>query len=129
MPEGYTSISGTNSGSESRQRAQSITVRVTATEKQRIAVAADQRRLSIGAYMRQAALVIEPRLRRRTSLSLSEGRQIAFVLACLGQLNDHIKAIERHGGVSVHRQLVLAMMRRDLISLRDRCFEALGRAP
>ncbi|MBB36353.1 MAG: hypothetical protein CME88_09895 [Hirschia sp.] len=136
------------SGSETRQRNASASVRLTAPEKDILTQAADQRRISLGSFMRDAAMLtaatqglVDMReaedmalVPKRRRVSRTEGRQIALVLACMARLSDTLQAFEAastasHQASSEEVILMIAAMRREIMDVRDACFTALGRTP
>ncbi len=123
----------TNSGSETRQRNRSVTVRLNDSEQQTIAKQADVRRTSLSAYMRNASLAGgDNTASRRKRVSTSEGRQIALVLACLGRLTDDLRAFAIMFAIAEEttpqREKLDALHRR-ILDTRDQCFSSLGRKP
>ncbi len=123
----------TNSGSETRQRNRSVTVRLNDSEKQTISHKADVRRTSLSAYMRDASLAGgDNTASRRKRVSLSEGKQIALVLACLGRLADDLKAFATLFAITEEttpQREKLDSLHRQILATRDQCFVALGRKP
>ncbi len=123
----------TNSGSETRQRNRSVTVRLNDSEKQTIARQADARRTSLSAYMRNASLAGgDNTASRRKRVSTSEGKQIALVLACLGRLADDLKAFAILFAISEEtapQREKLDALQRQILATRDQCFSSLGRKP
>ncbi|MEM9668890.1 MAG: ribbon-helix-helix protein, CopG family [Pseudomonadota bacterium] len=121
----------TSSGSETRQRNNTVGVRLSDHEKDTITHKADRHRMSVSAFMREAALSDETSSSLPSPrMSLSEGEQIALVLACLGRLADLVTNFENDEyGSASSRLMLLAALRREIIAVRDQCFKALRRTP
>ncbi|PHR93695.1 MAG: hypothetical protein COA69_03415 [Robiginitomaculum sp.] len=107
-----------------------VSVRLSKQEKQTIATHADNQRLSASAYMRICSLKSRNGLSARKSVPISEGKQIALVLACLGRLMDMLKSYakdEEHQ--DRQQQIMFAALRREIMAVRDQCFNSLRRKP
>ena len=112
------------SGSNQRARALAISIRTTPDEKRAITARANYHGLSVGAFMRMAALAQS--LPRGKSMHRSQGQFIAIALSSLGALMEEVRRIEQRGHAE---QPELENMRRELLFLRDHCFSAMGRKP
>ena len=107
-----------------------VSVRLSKQEKQTIAMKADNQRLSASAYMRDIAIARTGKTRSSNTVSTSEGKQIALVLACLERLADIIKSYAKDDGHQDRKQQIMyAALRREIMNVRDQCFTALGRKP
>jgi len=98
-----------------------MTIRVSENVKQQIIQKADEADLSLSAYLRQSALFDESKSRRRNTVSSSEKTQIAIILARLGFIMDGIRDQEATP--------FLDELTRHILTLRDECFNAMGRQP
>lgn len=121
-----------NARSESRQRTKTVTVRLTPDEKTTITAHADARRVAPSAYMRDASLRVgdgKPSSSRKT-VSTSEGKAVAIVLACLGTLMDKVSAYASRASMNeADRTAMCDDLRHQIMVCRDRCFTALRRKP
>ena len=107
-----------------------VSVRLSKQEKQTIAIKADNRRLSASAYMRTCSLNGSNSLSARKFVPISEGKQIALVLACLGRLMDILKSYTKDDEHQDRQhQIMLAALRREIMTVRDQCFKSLRRKP
>ena len=114
-------------GSETRQRNHTVGVRLSPDEKDTITLKADRHKVSVSAFMREAALYHDE---DHAIAPLSEGQQIALVLACLGRMADLVTDFENDAfGTASDRYLLLTALRREIIAVRDQCFAALRRRP
>ncbi|MEO0883955.1 MAG: hypothetical protein AAFY34_14665 [Pseudomonadota bacterium] len=122
------------SGSETRIRGNTVGVRLSDTEKEKITMKADRHRVSVSAFMRESALSIgEEEISspsKAPRISVSESQQIALVLACLGRMADLVSDFENDEyGSASSRMILLAALRREIMAVRDLCFKALRRRP
>jgi len=107
-----------------------VSVRLSKQEKQTIVTHADNQRLSASAYMRTSSLKGSNGLSARKSVPISEGKQIALVLACLGRLVDIVKSYAKDVEHQDRRQQIMfTSLRREIMAVRDQCFESLRRKP
>ena len=107
-----------------------VSVRLSKQEKQTIAHNADTQRLSASAYMRTCSLKGNYGLSARKSVPISEGKQIALVLACLGRMMDMLKSYAKDNEHQDRRQeIMFAALRREIMTVRDQCFSSLRRKP
>lgn len=107
-----------------------VSVRLSKQEKQTIASNADNQRLSASSYMRTCSLNGNNSLSTRKSVPISEDKQIALVLACLGRLSDMLKSYAKDDEHQDRRQQIMfAALRREIMTVRDQCFNSLRRKP
>lgn len=113
----------TASQEKNSARRNMITLRTSDDEKNAIKARARAYGLSIGAFIREIAL--DKPLPKATRFTKEQGQLIAMILSSLGAMMDHIRKLDqdRQG------QDAANSLKRDLLFLRERCFEALGREP
>ena len=104
-------------------RRQIITLRTTTDEKNAIRARARAHGLSVGSYIRFIAL--DKPLPKAKRFTKDQGQFVACVLASLGAMMDQLRQLEKNDDAHEAAQ----PLARELLFLRDQCFEALGRKP
>lgn len=119
------------SGSDTRQRTISLTVRLTPEEASLVRTLADQSGVSLAGIIRYALLnQSPPRATRKSALPTQDA---ARILATLGQIATALRDLAKAGGgkagSSEADASLLDAMYRDLADMRVVLFEALGKEP
>lgn len=114
------------SGTETRKRDVLMQTRLSQAEATTIRLNADRAGLSVAAYLRSAALGMEPpRATRRPTVN---HKSVALILGQLGRVAQSFReAAEAADQRQCHALIDAAT--RDLAEMRSVCFEALGREP
>lgn len=124
-------MAGRRSGSETRKRTRSLTVRFNEQEAAALRSMADRSGRSVGAVVRAAVLKIPPPPpSRRPSV---DHKAVARLLGELGKIGSNLNQIAKHAnagreitdGTAASIELAL----RELTELRHACMRALGREP
>lgn len=119
------------SGSETRKRTRSLTVRFNEQEAAALRSMADRTGRSVGAVVRAAVLNIPPPpAARRPSV---DHKAVAQLLGQLGKIGSNLNQIAKHAnaGRSITDGTTASIdaALRDLAELRHACLRALGREP
>ena len=115
-----------NSGSETRQRTVSLSVRLTPVEADLVRSQASRAGTSVAALIRYALLKqTPPRASRQTTANTKE---LAQLVGMIGLLKSSLKeAAERSNSRQCDAMVDAAF--RDIADMRNALFEALGREP
>ncbi len=111
------------SGSEKRARPYSVSTRLTQDEKRAIKARANHHGLSVGSFLRMAAL--SKPMPRGKHMPKDQAYLLALALSSLGTLMNEVRKIEDDPAHKTRAEKI----QREAIFLRDQCFIHLGRKP
>ena|SRR3712207_4518487 len=110
-------------GSEKRERAKSLTLRLSPAERATIEQAASRVGKMLGAYVRE--LVLGAPVPRQSRRPVIERAELARLLGQVGRLNDNLKAIV--GAAREHPPETVVQAASDIAALRGAVMRALSR--
>ncbi len=114
-----------NSGSEKRVRKHAVAVRILDDEAAALRAAANRAGLSVGAYLRAAALGdAGPRAARRAPV---ERQELVRILAALGKLGSNVNQLAKMANATGEISGDIALMQKQLMEMRAAVLTALGR--
>ncbi len=114
------------SGSESRQRQQTLSARFNEQEAEAIRQMADRAGVPVASFIRAATLNVPlPQAVRRPTVSHETA---ARLLGELGRIAETLRAASSAGAVDLDNPHIAAALR-DLAEMRTVCFQAMGRQP
>lgn len=119
------------SGTETRQRAHAISVRVDGPEREELRARARRASITVGAYIRKQALDAPPP--RQSSRPAIEVQVLARLTGQLGKIGNNLNQIaHRMNATGLVSPLDVAFIRRmhdELMTLRTAVLRAMGRTP
>lgn len=118
------------SGTEERQRRETMSIRVTKEERALIKAKAERAGVTVGTYARDAMIgTYAPRRVRRPP---AEKAELVRILGELGKLGSNVNQLAAKANIGLLRVLdpmALAQLQDDLDEMRDDLMRALGRQP
>jgi uncharacterized protein (DUF1778 family) len=100
-----------------------ITLRTTDDEKNAIRARANAYGLSVGAFIREVTL--DKLLPKQPRFTKEQGQFVALILSSLGNMMGHIRKLDQ----DQHASDLSKSLAREILLLRDQCFEVIGRRP
>jgi len=117
------------SGTDKRQRQETLSARFNDEEAQAVRLKADRAGISVASLIRASVLDLplpDARAPRRPSADM---QAVARLLGQLGKIGSNLNQIAKHANAGRLTEGLLEVALRDLLELRLACLQALGREP